>query len=69
MDLEELRENFNHFDKDGDGKIDLQEFGKLCQALGGDISDEHRKIGFEAIDTNGSGFIDFEEFANWWNDR
>ena len=69
MDLEELRENFDHFDTDGDGRISLSEFGRLCQALGGDISDEQRRIGFDAIDTNGNGSIDFEEFANWWNDR
>jgi Ca2+-binding EF-hand superfamily protein len=69
MEREEILENFQHFDKDGDGRIDLSEFGKLCQALGGEISDEQRRIGFEAIDTNGNGFIDFDEFYGWWSDR
>ena len=69
MSTEDLRESFDHFDVDGDGRIDLAEFGKLCVALGGEIDDEHRNIGFNAVDTNRNGSIDFEEFAAWWGDQ
>ena len=69
MDSDDLIESFNHFDRDGDGRIDLAEFGELCQALGGAIDDEHKRIGFKAIDSNRNGAIDFDEFVAWWRDR
>ena len=28
-----------------------------------------RQIGFDEIDTNRDGAIDFEEFTAWWNER
>lgn len=63
---EELRENFEYFDKDGNGKMNREEFGELMAALdavepGGDPS-----RGFSSIDVNNSGGIDFEEFAAWF---
>lgn len=69
MNEEDLRESFEHFDADGDGRIDLHEFGELCRALGGEIDDAHRDVGFRAIDTNRSGSIDYAEFAAWWRDQ
>lgn len=69
MDDEDLRDSFEHFDKDGDGRIDLEEFGELCRALGGDIEDAHRDVGFSAIDKDHNGYIDFEEFSDWWRNQ
>lgn len=66
---EELRENFDHFDADGDGYIDLAEFGHLMEALDALEPGESPKIGFRAIDTDGSGKVDFEEFARWFDAR
>jgi Ca2+-binding EF-hand superfamily protein len=62
---EELRENFDHFDSNGDGRIELHEFESLMEALGVEASLE--EIG--AIDTDGSGLVDFQEFASWFADR
>jgi Ca2+-binding EF-hand superfamily protein len=69
MDEAELRENFQHFDNDDNGKIDLAEFGRLLDAIGAEMSDADKRIGFDAIDTNGNKAIEFEEFAAWWNER
>ncbi|MDB6092273.1 MAG: hypothetical protein JWN85_5057, partial [Gammaproteobacteria bacterium] len=30
---------------------------------------EDLQIGFDEIDTNRDGSIDFDEFAAWWNER
>ena len=64
--IEELRENFDHFDANGDGKIDAKEFAALMSALGGDEPGSDAAIGFRAIDSDGSGLIEFDEFSRWF---
>jgi calmodulin len=68
-DLEELKENFEHFDSDGDGRIDRGEFRRLMGALGADPPADELDIGFDAIDSDDNGAIDFREFAQWWMNR
>ena len=65
-DLEELRENFNHFDSDDDGWIDRGEFRRLMSALGAASAEAEQDVGFDAIDLDDDGAIDFHEFAQWW---
>ncbi len=69
MDPDELKENFEHFDGDDNGKIDREEFRELMEALGADMTEDELEIGFDAIDTNRNGEIDFDEFSSWWNER
>ncbi|MEM1190420.1 MAG: EF-hand domain-containing protein [Pseudomonadota bacterium] len=69
MDDTDLRESFDHFDADGDGRIDINEFGRLCRALGGEIDDMQRNVGFREIDTDASGSIEFNEFVAWWRNQ
>jgi Ca2+-binding EF-hand superfamily protein len=69
MDIVELRENFDHFDTNSDGHLSLIEFSRLLDALGAHMSDEEKRLGFGAIDTDGNGGIEFKEFVNWWNER
>jgi len=69
MDRAELLENFEHFDTDGNGRIDFGEFSDLLDALDSGLADEEKRIGFEAIDENANGWIEFEEFSSWWTDR
>ena len=66
---EELRENFDYFDKDGDGKLSREEFAGLMEALGVAETGQDASRGFSAIDTDGSGLIEFDEFARWFSDR
>lgn len=64
--IDELRETFDYNDRDGDGRIELDEFYEMLDELESDMSEREAKIGFEEIDTNDDGLIDFEEFVAWW---
>lgn len=66
---EELRETFDHFDGDGNGRIDREEFGRLMEALSGDMTEDEIDLGFSMIDSDDDGSIDYDEFEEWWNDR
>ena len=66
---DELFEIFRSFDRNGDGLIDEQEFGRLLESLGWDSEPEVRSLEFAAVDSNYDGLLDFREFADWWNDQ
>jgi Ca2+-binding EF-hand superfamily protein len=63
---EELLETFEYNDLDGDGKIEHDEFVQMLAELEWEISAREARVGFDEIDTNDDGLIDFEEFAAWW---
>ena len=67
--MDELIQIYSHYDGDGNGRIDRSEFKRLMGALGAHASEEELNLGFDAIDENGSGTIDFHEFKGWWIDR
>ena len=66
--LDELRETFDYNDRDGDGRIEPDEFVVMLDELDADMSSKEAKIGFQDIDTNDDGLIDFDEFVAWWTD-
>ena len=66
---EEVRETFQHFDQDKSGSIEVGEFVRLLRALGAAGEPEEVAAGLEALDANGNGRIDFDEFAAWWSGR
>jgi Ca2+-binding EF-hand superfamily protein len=61
-----LRDRFARFDHDTDGKIDEAEFAKLLDELGLGYSGVQVHAAFTAIDVDGSGRIELEEFRAWW---
>lgn len=67
--LAEWKELFEHYDKDHNGTIDQAEFAQLCVALGGGFDAQELQVGFEAIDVNGNGVIEFSEFVDWWKNQ
>jgi calmodulin len=68
-DLDELKENFEYFDRDNNGRIDREEFKRLMEVLGGEVAEDELDAGFDVVDADDDGAIDFHEFASWWMNR
>jgi len=66
--LDELREAFDYNDRDGDGRIQLDEFSSMLDELEAEMTDRDIAIGFKDIDTNDDGLVDFQEFVAWWTE-
>jgi Ca2+-binding EF-hand superfamily protein len=66
--LDELREAFEYNDRDGDGRIEPDEFVAMLDELEAGMSAKEARIGFQDIDTNDDGLIDFDEFVAWWTE-
>ncbi len=60
---EELRECFNLFDVDKSGSISSKELKKVIEALGISANENEMNGLMKLMDKDGSGAIDFEEFA------
>jgi len=58
----ELLRLFRHFDRDGSGQIDLQEFKKMMSAFNIKLTDDAAKRMFEQYDRSGDGTISYDEF-------
>lgn len=63
--LEEYKEAFALFDKDGDGQISTTEFIKVLKNLGQKVSKEEGEKIMGELDSDGSGYIDFPEFVSY----
>jgi Ca2+-binding EF-hand superfamily protein len=64
--LIEIKDHFDFFDRNHNDKLELTEFVKLFEILAPSASREMAIRGFETIDIDGSGGIDFDEFLDWW---
>ena len=64
--LAEIKENFEFFDRDSNNEIDLGEFTKLLRVISPTATLEQAQKGFELIDENQDEHIDFDEFMSWW---
>ncbi|XP_074657220.1 neo-calmodulin-like [Tubulanus polymorphus] len=62
--MKKLREAFNRFDKDGDGKISIEELKSLMKTLGHDPTDEELQKFMSAFDKDGNNSIEFKEFID-----
>ena len=68
-DIDELREDFDYNDANGDGRLDRDEFAQFMRGLEVGASREQVAIGFDDIDRDNDGYIEFEEFVAWWESR
>lgn len=66
---DEVFEIFRAYDRDASGSIDRAEFSRLLEALGMDISEEELAVALDAVDSNRSGRISWNEFKAWWTSR
>eukprot|EP00667_Euglena_gracilis_P019488 EG_transcript_20895 len=60
--INEFREAFTLFDRDGDGSITTKEIGAVMRALGQNPTEEELQKIIEEVDQDGNGIMDFEEF-------
>ena len=60
--VNEFREAFNLYDKDGDGTITILELGSIIRSLGQTPTDTELQDLINEIDLDKSGTIDFSEF-------
>ncbi|XP_059090628.1 calmodulin-A-like [Tigriopus californicus] len=60
--IEEFKECFQMFDKDGDGTIDTTELGTVMRSLGQNPDEEEVEEMVDEADEDGSGSINFPEF-------
>lgn len=67
--LGRLREDFDFNDVNHDGRLTLGEFIRFMRNADEEISAEECEIGFDEIDSNRDGAIDFAEFMAWWGER
>lgn len=61
-----VRKDFEFFDRDQNGQIDLPEFIELLMVISPKTKVANVREGFALIDNNGDGYIDFDEFLDWW---
>jgi calmodulin len=64
----EVQAHFTQADTNRDQRINLAEFRALLMDLEAEMSEEEVKIGFDEIDTDDDGLIDFGEFLAWWQE-
>lgn len=64
----EAQAQFTQADRDHDRRINRTEFRDMMANLADDMSEEEVAIGFDEIDTDDDGLIDFDEFVAWWQE-
>ncbi|KAI7733528.1 hypothetical protein M8C21_005108 [Ambrosia artemisiifolia] len=66
QDKGEIDRIFGKFDANGDGKISSSELGEALKTLGS-VTPEEVQTMMEELDTDGDGFISYEEFTSFYN--
>ncbi|ESQ47289.1 hypothetical protein EUTSA_v10027972mg [Eutrema salsugineum] len=61
--MEDIRQVFQRFDKNGDGKISVDELKEVIRALSPTASPEETVTMMKQFDLDGNGFIDMDEFV------
>ena len=61
--IEEFQEVFNLFDKDGGGSISNSELGIVMRTLGQNPTESEIEVMIKAVDEDGNGEINFQEFC------
>ena len=64
--IPEIKEAFNFFDKDNDGKISCKEFKNMLVRLSKEYQDKDVDELFKVLDLDLDGYIKIDEFINIW---
>ena len=66
--IADITKEFEFFDRDGNGLIELSEFIELLTVLSPKTKVSSVQEGFALIDSNKDGSIDLDEFIKWWQE-
>lgn len=66
-DERELKECFRVLDKERKGEVNVNEIRYILKALGDDLTEEEIDDMIADVDTDGSGWVDYDEFAKLMN--
>merc|ERR1712216_581724 len=69
--VDKVRKHFRHYDADGSGAIEYEEFAGMLMSLlavkwRSDLSEDRLQRFWSEIDQDSSGSVDFEEFLSWY---
>ena len=62
QELDELKQIFDQFDKDGNGKLDRDELTQLMKTVNSDVTQQEVDQMIQHADCDNDGTISFEEF-------
>ena len=68
IDEDRVLKAFKSFDKDNDGKITNLEFRYILVQLGGLFTDEEVDVLFKECDLDNDGYLNYQDFINFWRD-
>ena len=57
---------FSKFDQNEDNRLEVADFQALCATAQFELTEDEIQSAVRMLDTRGSGFIEFDEFAVWW---
>ena len=60
-----LAQLFAHIDVDGSGTLEREEIAAMSKELGNDLTERELDLAMAAMDEDGSGGVDLEEFTAW----
>jgi len=61
----DIKESFEHFDKDKDGKLNALDFFGVLKFLGEEATEDSAKKLLESLDTNNDGLLEFDEYKGY----
>lgn len=61
-----IEAKFTKVDTKKEGKINLEQFGTLCDELDLDMTNREKEAIFFHLDTSDDNFLTLEEFQGWW---
>ncbi|GFP78834.1 polcalcin nic t 1 [Phtheirospermum japonicum] len=64
QDVADRERIFKHCDANGDGKVSATELGEALKKLGS-VTDEEVKRMMAELDTDGDGYVSYEEFTEF----
>ena len=63
---DEVKEAFEYFDYNKDGRISMEEFKYILNKLGEEFNEKEIKEIFDTMDADEDGYLDYNEFIKTW---